>query len=234
VHSRDQRQHGPLGPDLARITEKFKIPEVRADLESIGVHDPFEFLAHFVLADDEVGEFAGPGPLVTDDHTRLDFTVPRSLDSSYGFANANTNSWLGALIDPASKKTLACAASSSARPADGAVHKRPVPPHLSTLNPPVAPLTTARPSRRRGEGCAARIDGRADGRGGGQLTVVPLAARAERSGACRDPKRASSREHSPPLSPPPRRGRCGRGSCPRTICRVTPRASRRCRTRTCC
>jgi len=119
----------PLGPDLARITEKFKIPAVRADLESIGVHDPFEFLAHFVLADDEVGEFAGPGPLVTDDHTRLDFSVPRSLDSSYGFANANTNSWLGDLIDPASKKDAGVRRFFE-RVLQMAAYKRPVLPHL--------------------------------------------------------------------------------------------------------
>jgi spermidine synthase len=129
----------PLGPDLARITKKFEIPEVRADLESIGVHDPFEFLAHFVLADEEVAEFTGPGPIVTDDHTRLDFTVPRSIESSYGFANANTNSWLADLIDPSSKKDAGVKRFFE-RLLQMSAYKRPVLPHL--VNTESSGLTT--------------------------------------------------------------------------------------------
>jgi len=84
----------PHDPDLALLTTKFADPKIRADMESIGVGDPFAFLSHFVFAGDDVKAWAGDGPLVTDDRTRLDFTVPRSLDSSYGFANANTDSWM--------------------------------------------------------------------------------------------------------------------------------------------
>lgn len=119
----------PHLPDFARIQQKLAIPAVRADLASIGVHDPFEFLANFVLAEDEVAEFTGPGPIVTDDHTRLDFTVPRSLDSFFGFANANTNSWLSDLIDPASKKDKGLHRF-FARILKMASYKRPVLPYL--------------------------------------------------------------------------------------------------------
>jgi predicted membrane-bound spermidine synthase len=119
----------PHAPDFARIQQKLAIPAVRADLASIGVHDPFEFLAHFVLAEDEVAQFTGPGPIITDDHTRLDFTVPRSLESSYGFANANTNSWLGDLIDPSSKKDAGLTRFFD-RILHMASYKRPVLPHL--------------------------------------------------------------------------------------------------------
>lgn len=84
----------PHDPDLARLMKKYEDPKVRAEMESIGVGDPFAFLSHFVFSGDEARAWAGDGPLVTDDKTRLDFTVPRSLDSSYGFANANTDSWM--------------------------------------------------------------------------------------------------------------------------------------------
>lgn len=84
----------PHDPDLARLMKKYEDPKIRAEMESIGVGDPFAFLSHFVFSGDEARAWAGDGPLVTDDKTRLDFTVPRSLDSSYGFANANTDSWM--------------------------------------------------------------------------------------------------------------------------------------------
>src|SRR5439155_19121127 len=84
----------PHAPDLARLFRKFELPAVTADLDPVGVHDPFAFLSHFMMAGDEVREFAGPGPIVTDDRTRLDFTVPRSIDSSFGFTNPNTGDWL--------------------------------------------------------------------------------------------------------------------------------------------
>jgi len=129
----------PHDPDLARLMEKFTIPEVRADLESIGVRDPYQLLAHFVLAGDEVAAFAGTGPIVTDDHTRLDFTVPRSLDSFYGFSNANTNSWLSELIDPASKKDAGVKRFFE-RILHLATYKRPVLPHL--VNADASGLTT--------------------------------------------------------------------------------------------
>lgn len=89
----------PHDPDLARLVEKFSDPRIRAEMESIGVDDPFKFLSHFVFADEEARAFAGPGPIITDNRTRLDFTVPRSVDASFGFANANTDGWLADQIE---------------------------------------------------------------------------------------------------------------------------------------
>jgi hypothetical protein len=63
-------------------------------MASIGIPDPFVFLTHFVFADDQARAFGGKGPLVTDDHTRLDFTVPRSIESFFGITNFNTDHWL--------------------------------------------------------------------------------------------------------------------------------------------
>src|SRR5262249_54490664 len=96
----------PHGPDLALLTIKFEQPSVRDDLESIAIHDPFRFLSYFVMADDEVREFAGDGPLWTDDHTRPDFSGPKSIGSSFGFTNPNSGYWLAELMDPVLKNKL--------------------------------------------------------------------------------------------------------------------------------
>ena len=90
----------PHPPDLKVMSDHWAQPAVASDLASIGVPDVFAFLRFFVLGGGEVLEFAGPGPLVTDDHTRLDFSVPRSFDAFFGFANANTDSWLVDLMKP--------------------------------------------------------------------------------------------------------------------------------------
>ncbi|MFP8874228.1 MAG: hypothetical protein VCB42_06820, partial [Myxococcota bacterium] len=77
----------------------FARPEVAADLRSIGIADPYEFLNHYVFSDDELVEWAGEGPLIVDDHTRLDFSVPRSRDSFFGLGNFNTDYYLLEFLD---------------------------------------------------------------------------------------------------------------------------------------
>ncbi|HZP40558.1 MAG TPA: fused MFS/spermidine synthase [Candidatus Binatia bacterium] len=119
----------PAPPDLALLIRKFADPRIAADLASIGVGDPFAFLVHFVRGGDEVREFAGPGPVVTDDRTRLDFTVPRSLDSFFGFANATTNGWLTDLMMPDSRVDVGLAVFLR-KIGRMATFERPVFPHL--------------------------------------------------------------------------------------------------------
>lgn len=97
----------PHAPDLARLEAKFALRSVREDLASIGIHDPYEFLAHFVFSGRRLEEYAGEGPIVIDDHTRLDFSVPRSEDSYFGIANYNTNRWLIQLMEPGAKHNVA-------------------------------------------------------------------------------------------------------------------------------
>src|SRR5262249_37170030 len=82
-------------------------PAIQEEMRSIGIDGPFTFLSHFVIGGDDVREFAGDGPLVTDDFTMLDFTVPRSLDSFFGIANANTDMWLEQYLDPSAGKSMA-------------------------------------------------------------------------------------------------------------------------------
>lgn len=89
----------PRPPDLALLEEKFADAAVRADLESIHIKTPYQLLAHFVFSEEGAAAFAGEGPLVVDDRTLLDFSVPRSKDSAFGIANYNTNNWLVKLTE---------------------------------------------------------------------------------------------------------------------------------------
>ena len=47
-----------------------------------------------MTADEEAVAYAGSAPIITDDRTRLDFTVARSLESFFGLSNANMDDWL--------------------------------------------------------------------------------------------------------------------------------------------
>jgi spermidine synthase len=93
----------PHDPDLARVAAAYADPRIGTDLRSVRVPDPYVFLTHFVMGGDDVAAFAGAAGVVTDDRTRLDFTVPRSFDSFFGIANANTNGWLIQLMQPGAR-----------------------------------------------------------------------------------------------------------------------------------
>jgi hypothetical protein len=112
----------PRPPDLRVLARHFADPRVRADLESIAIREPADFLAYFVMAEPQVRAWAASAPVITDDRTRLDFTVPRSLESNFGLSNSNTNDWLLELMsrDPGrdAKALRMCS------------HKRPVADHL--------------------------------------------------------------------------------------------------------
>jgi hypothetical protein len=89
----------PRPPDLALLAKWFAEPRVKADLASIHYDDPLEFLAYFVMAEGEVAAFAGDVPLISDDRTQIDFTVPRSVESYYGISNSITDDWLVSQMD---------------------------------------------------------------------------------------------------------------------------------------
>lgn len=112
----------PRPPDMDLLLHHFADPKVRSDLATIQIDEPTDFLANFVMAGDEVADFAGDAPVVTDDRTRLDFTVPRSVESYFGISNSITNDWLVNLMDR--RESLI---EKSARMC---VHKRSVLPHL--------------------------------------------------------------------------------------------------------
>jgi spermidine synthase len=80
----------PRPPDLEVLRARWQIDSVRDDLASIGAKDPYEFLTYFMFDEAGAKRFAGPGPLVVDDKTILDFSVPRSQDSFFGMSNLNS------------------------------------------------------------------------------------------------------------------------------------------------
>jgi len=125
-HRVDEDPH-PLDLDL--IASKFGDPSVRADLDSIGIEDPFHFLAHVLLVEQQVTSFVGEGPLVTDDHTYLDFSVARSKESSFGTGNQATGNWLSELLEPGSRENVALAIFFR-RINELMAFKQPVMPHL--------------------------------------------------------------------------------------------------------
>jgi hypothetical protein len=136
---------------------------VRADLASIPIRNPFQFLNHFVMAGDEVRAWAGDAQVITDDRTRLDFTVPRSVDSYFGISNSITDYYLADLIDPDSTPIQ--------RAARYCVHKQPVFPHL--VNPEASGLPASKLRARLdarlgslpGGGCVGTAQAEAAGRG---------------------------------------------------------------------
>jgi spermidine synthase len=122
----------PRPPDLELIAKRFEQPEIRADLESIHIDDPVYFLKYFMFGGDEVADFTGPGPLVTDDRTYLDFTVPRSKDSFYGISNMNTGTYLVQLMDPGTKRDVATKIFLR-KVGEALTFKRPVVPHVVNI-----------------------------------------------------------------------------------------------------
>jgi hypothetical protein len=113
----------PRPPDLALLGKWFSEPRGRADLDSIHFDDPLEFLAYFAMAGDEVAAFAGDEPVITDDRTQLDFTLPRSVESYFGISNSMTDDWL---VDQMDRRE-----SLVAKSVRMCGHKRSVLPHLA-------------------------------------------------------------------------------------------------------
>jgi spermidine synthase len=122
----------PHDPDVGTLADRFAEPEVSEDLATIGIPGPLHFLHHFVFTGEALRRYAGEGPLVVDDHTRIDFSVPRSASSSFGIANRNTESWLVDLMEvggrhrPEHERFLS-------KVATLVRHKQPVTPHLAGL-----------------------------------------------------------------------------------------------------
>ncbi len=76
---------GAPGPALeaAKLRALFARPEVAADMALVGVSWPL-LLAQVVAAGPALAEALGPGPIATDDDTRVDFEVPK-LASAFAF-----------------------------------------------------------------------------------------------------------------------------------------------------
>jgi spermidine synthase len=69
---------GPIRFDVAHFKEAFARPEVRSDLERVGVDDPYQIMNFMYLDPEGFRHFAGVGPVHTDDRPILEFSSPVS------------------------------------------------------------------------------------------------------------------------------------------------------------
>jgi spermidine synthase len=89
----------PHPPDLALLERQFANPEVAGDLATIPLENPYQVLNLFVMADEQVHAWTEGAPILTDDHTRVDFSVPRSESSFFGVSNHITGYYLVRQMD---------------------------------------------------------------------------------------------------------------------------------------
>lgn len=66
----------PLTVDARRLAERMAAPDVKADLERVGLTDVFALLSKQVHSEDGQIAFAGPGPINTDDQNLLEYASP--------------------------------------------------------------------------------------------------------------------------------------------------------------
>jgi spermidine synthase len=86
----------PLEPDFAAMEERFEVPAIRRDLARIGIFDLAGLLSFHAMGPRRFAALAGPGPLNTDDHQRLEYMSARSL-----FRGASARLLVGRLaLDP--------------------------------------------------------------------------------------------------------------------------------------
>jgi spermidine synthase len=66
----------PLAFDAQRLLERMALPDVRADLARVEIHDAFGLLSKQVHSEEGQLDFAGPGPINTDDENLLEYASP--------------------------------------------------------------------------------------------------------------------------------------------------------------
>jgi len=73
--------------DWDELLARMDVAEVREDLESVGLSDPFRLLATFLLGDRDVRAFTAGSELNRDELPLLEFRAPRSVDRFAGARN---------------------------------------------------------------------------------------------------------------------------------------------------
>ena len=66
---------GPLSIDMDQVRQRMEAPEVRKDLASMGLADPYHLVCNLVSAEDDVTRYLGDGPLHTDDRPILSYST---------------------------------------------------------------------------------------------------------------------------------------------------------------
>jgi hypothetical protein len=71
--------NGPSRLDFGEIARRLEEPRVRRDLEEAGIYGPLDLLSYFGLSAEGLRRRQGPGRIMTDDRTVLDFEMPRTV-----------------------------------------------------------------------------------------------------------------------------------------------------------
>ena len=67
---------GPIRFDVKRFKEAFALPGVQGDLKRVGIEDPYQVMNFMYLDHEGYRQYAGTGPLHTDDRPILEFSSP--------------------------------------------------------------------------------------------------------------------------------------------------------------
>lgn len=68
--------HGPLQIDFKRLKEKFTVPTLQNELESIAIPNPVSLLSNFIMDSDQLSKFTKNSRLNQDQHPIIEFTNP--------------------------------------------------------------------------------------------------------------------------------------------------------------
>jgi spermidine synthase len=79
--------------DVAALREKLERPGVRQELRRVGVLAPLDFLAEFVMGEDDLRHYVAGARLNTDNHPYLEFTPAWSYFFALGYALQNLNNF---------------------------------------------------------------------------------------------------------------------------------------------
>jgi spermidine synthase len=79
--------------DVQALRRKFQRPGVRQELARVGVEQPLDFLAEFVMGEDELRAYAAGARVNTDDHPYLEFTPAWSYFVALRFALENLDNF---------------------------------------------------------------------------------------------------------------------------------------------
>ncbi len=71
--------NSPPGTPLDQVVQRFRIPEVRADLYRVGLARLDQILGKFITSGEPLRAWAAQAPINTDDNARLEFSAPRSM-----------------------------------------------------------------------------------------------------------------------------------------------------------
>jgi spermidine synthase len=64
---------------LDELADRMSDLDVAMDLRRVRVRNPYDLLSYFIMSTKELTEFAGEGPLNTDDNALIEFHAPRSM-----------------------------------------------------------------------------------------------------------------------------------------------------------